>query len=177
VSARTAPFADAASIKILSLDVDGVLTDGSIVYSSGDAELKAFTSRDGFGLRLWHEAGHRSAIITGRGGEAVRRRAKELGIGIIIEGSKDKAAALDEVCREYGVDHAQVAHVGDDWPDLAVMHRCGYPIAVADAEPAICDNAAWITDRPGGRGAVRDACEHLLEARGELEGLRERYGC
>lgn len=168
------PFADPASVTVLCLDVDGVLTDGSITYSSSGDELKTFLSRDGYGLRMWLASGHHAAIVTGRGGEAVRRRAQELGIAPVIEGSSNKAAALDEVCAHCGVRPDQVAHVGDDWPDLAIMNLCGYPISVADAEPLVKSAAAWITPRPGGRGAVRDACEHLLAASGKLDRAVEK---
>lgn len=155
-------------IKVLVLDVDGVLTDGSIVYADDGRELKRFSSRDGFGLGLWHGAGYRSAIITGRGGAAVRRRAEELGVAEVVEGSKDKARDLEALAERLGVKPDHCAYVGDDWPDIAAMRIAGYPIAVGDAEAAVIETAAWVTPRPGGRGAVRDAVEHLLGAKGEL---------
>lgn len=165
-----------ARVRLLSLDVDGVLTDGSIVYSSSGEELKSFSVRDGFALRLWREAGHRCVIITGRGGEAVRRRAAELGVDRVIEGSKDKASALEQACAELCVPLRDTAHVGDDWPDLPAMRACGLPIAVADAEPEVLDAAGFVTPRPGGRGAVRDAVMHLLARNDQLAEAAHRYG-
>ncbi|MEM1329345.1 MAG: HAD hydrolase family protein [Planctomycetota bacterium] len=171
--ARTG-FADPASIELLSLDVDGVLTDGGITYSASD-ELKSFTSRDGFGLRLWQRAGGRVAIVTGRGGDAVRRRAEELGITTLLERVSDKAEAVSKLTEQTGVAPERMTHVGDDWPDLALFRLVGYPVAVADAEPLVREHAAWVTPRAGGRGAVRDVVNHLLSARGVLDELATHW--
>lgn len=170
--------ADPGQVELLLLDVDGVLSDGSIIYGDRGQELKAFNTKDGFGLSLWRQAGGQIAIVTGRGGEAVQRRAGELGIEIVIEGSKDKAEAVTRVFRRTRVERHRMAFVGDDWPDLRAMRVVGYPIATADAEPEVRAAAAYVTERPGGRGAVRGAVMHLLEARdgGEtVRGLLARY--
>lgn len=157
-----------ADISTLVLDVDGVLTDGTLVYDDTGRELKAFSVRDGFGIKLFLETGRSVAIITARGGEMVRRRATELGIEVVIERSENKAEALREVSGRLGVDPLDMAYLGDDWPDLPAMALVGYPMAVADAEAEVKAVARFVTARPGGRGAVRDAVNHLLRESGEL---------
>jgi 3-deoxy-D-manno-octulosonate 8-phosphate phosphatase (KDO 8-P phosphatase) len=145
------------------------------VHASDGCELKAFNIRDGFGVRLWRESGGVTAIITGRGGAAVRTRAAELSIPIVLEGVADKGAALARVCVLAGVEPARAAAVGDDWPDIPMLRACGYPIALGDAEPEVRAVARYVTPRPGGRGGVRDAVMHLMSARGVLESARARY--
>ena len=152
----------------MAMDCDGVLTDGSVWYTETGDELKRFSIRDGLGVRLWTGAGLPAAIVTGRGGAPVRRRAEELGIAHVLEGVGDKARAVGLLAEATGVEPGRMAYVGDDWPDLALMGLVGYPVAVADAEPAVLEAAAWVSGRGGGRGAVRDVVEHLLRARGVL---------
>jgi len=164
-----------ATVTLLILDVDGVLTDGSIVYDDRGAETKAFNVRDGFGVRLWREAGGACAIVTSRGGEAVRRRAAELGIDPVIEGTPAKGDAVHEVCRRTGIPPDRAAYLADDWPDLPAMRLVAYPMAVADADPRVLERARFVTRAPGGRGAVREAVEHLLEARDALTHHLRRY--
>ncbi|MEZ6243801.1 MAG: HAD hydrolase family protein [Phycisphaerales bacterium] len=168
---------EAKNVRMLVLDVDGVMTDGSIVYDDDGRgrEIKAFSVRDGFGVRLWREAGFAAAIITTRGGEHVRRRAAELQIEHVYEGAHDKGEVVRRLATESGVSLGEMACLGDDWPDLAMMRLVGYPMAVADAEPLVRERASYITTRPGGRGAVRDAVEHLLEGRGLMGEARARY--
>ena len=160
---------DPASIRLLCLDVDGVLTDGSILLDDEGIETKRFFVRDGTGLRAWQRAGGVVAIITGRDGRAVRHRAAELGIDRVLSGVARKGAAFEELLGELGLTAAEAAMIGDDLPDLPVLQRCGYPVAVRDAVPEVREAAAWITPSPGGRGAVREAVEHLLGARGGWE--------
>ncbi len=162
-------------VRLLVLDVDGVMTDGSIVYDEQGRELKFFSVRDGFGIRLWKEAGFGVAVITARGGAHVRRRCEELGIEHVIEGSKNKGEAIDALSERTGVPPGEMACLGDDWPDLAMFGRVGYPMAVADAEELVRERARYITERSGGRGAVREAVEHLLIARGLMGEARSRY--
>lgn len=169
------PHADPARIRLLVLDVDGVLTDGSINYDDHGLETKRFHVRDGFGIRLWQEAGQRVAILTGRTGSALLHRLADHQIDLVVQGSKDKGAGIGDLAARAGVEPGEMAYLGDDWPDLGAMRAVGYPMAVADAEPAVLGAAAWVTPRGGGRGAVRDAVEHLLEARGALGMLRKRY--
>lgn len=160
------PTADPAAVRLLCLDVDGVLTDGSILLDDHGVETKRFFVRDGTGLRAWQRAGGTVAIITGRSGEAVRHRAIELGIDRVLSGVARKGEAFDGLVAELGLTAAEAAMVGDDLPDLPVLARCGYPVAVRDAVPEVRAAAAWITSSPGGRGAVREVVEHLLRARG-----------
>lgn len=158
----------AARIAVLGLDVDGVLTSGVIMLDADGREIKAFHAADGVGLRTWSRLGLRSAIVTGRTGHAVLHRAADLGIHDVIQGSKDKSAALDELIRRTGVPAERIAFLGDDWPDLAMLRRVGYPMAVANADARVKAAARFVTQRRGGEGAVREAIEHLLERQGRL---------
>lgn len=158
----------AESVQLLVLDVDGVLTDGSIVVDEEGCEFKRFNVRDGFAVKLWQKMGFRLAVISGRVCPAVGHRLDELGISLVVQGSVDKAASLADLAKKSKIDTQHMAALGDDWPDLPVMRRVAYAMAVADAEPAVKSAAAFITARPGGRGAVRDAVEHLLQAKGLL---------
>lgn len=165
----------AAGIQLLLLDVDGVLTDGSVVYLDDGTELKRFHVRDGSGLKLWHAAGKRSAIVSGRKSVAVERRAAELGISPVLQGRDDKLAALAQVLAETGVRPEQVCAIGDDLPDVPVLRRVGLAIAVADACPELRAVAHYTTAAPGGCGAVREAIEWLLKASGRWDDLTARY--
>jgi 3-deoxy-D-manno-octulosonate 8-phosphate phosphatase (KDO 8-P phosphatase) len=156
-------------IQLLALDVDGVLTDGSIFIDDLGHETKRFNVRDGFGMRLWQQLGFSVAIITGRPGRAVQHRMAELNVGHLYQGVADKGAALDELMGKTGTPPEQIAYIGDDWPDLCLMRRVGYPIAVADAEPQVRRLAAFVTEARGGRGAVREAIDHLIVEKGLLE--------
>jgi 3-deoxy-D-manno-octulosonate 8-phosphate phosphatase (KDO 8-P phosphatase) len=161
--------ADPRSIVLLALDVDGVLTDGSILLDDNGTETKRFNVRDGFGLRLWEKLGFRSAVITGRTGAALQHRAIELGLSDIIQGSQNKAESLDALVARTGAPPEQIAFLGDDWPDLPILRRVGYPMAVADADDEVRKLAAYVTARPGGRGAVREAVMHLIGSKGLME--------
>lgn len=158
-------------VRLLLLDVDGVLTDGSITYSSSGEELKTFHVRDGSAIKLWQQAGHAVAILSGRASMAVTRRAAELGVRLVLQGRSDKDAAFDEVLAAFGVGADEVCAVGDDLQDLPVLRRCGVAVAVADAVPEVRAAAGYVTMAPGGRGAVRDAVEFLLKAQGRWAGL------
>ena len=165
----------AAKVSLLVLDVDGVLTDGSVIYADDGPELKRFHVRDGSGLKFWREAGNRAAIISGRSSSAVDRRAKELGIGPVLQGRSEKLPALDEVLASLNLRPDQVCAVGDDLPDLPVLNRVGLAVAVADACSEVRAAAHYVTKVPGGRGAVRDAIEWLLKLRGEWDGIVTKY--
>lgn len=151
-----------ANITLLCLDVDGVLTDGGIMLDDNGIETKRFHVRDGAGMRMWLRLGYEIAIITGRSGKVVQHRAAELGIKHVIQGSKDKAAAFLSLTEQLGVEPQHAAMIGDDLPDLPVLRLSGYPMAVADASPEVRACAVYVTSRPGGSGAVREAIEHLL---------------
>jgi 3-deoxy-D-manno-octulosonate 8-phosphate phosphatase (KDO 8-P phosphatase) len=164
-----------AAIELLVLDVDGVLTDGGIVYSDDGTELKQFHVRDGSALKLWRSVGKRSAVISGRRSAVVERRAAELGLGPVVQGAERKLEALRAVLRDTGLRPEQVCAVGDDLPDLPVLRHCGVAVAVADACPEVRADAHHVTAAPGGRGAVREVVEWLLTAQGLWAGLVERF--
>jgi 3-deoxy-D-manno-octulosonate 8-phosphate phosphatase (KDO 8-P phosphatase) len=154
--------ADFARVELLVLDVDGVLTDGRIIYSDGGEEFKAFHVRDGSGLKYWRKSGKRVAILSGRSSHAVNRRANELGIEIVFQGESEKLDALRRILSDTGLKAEQVCAVGDDLPDLPVLQESGLAVAVADAVPELKAVAHYVTPSPGGRGAVREAIEWLM---------------
>ncbi|NJD32049.1 MAG: HAD-IIIA family hydrolase [Gammaproteobacteria bacterium] len=154
----------ARRIRLLVLDVDGVLTDGRLFISPSGEEFKVFHVRDGSGLVAVQRAGVTVAIISGRDSEAVTRRAAELGIRHVRQGVADKDRELQALMHELGASPDQTACVGDDTPDLPMLRAAGLAIAVADAHPALLAAAHWVTPSSGGRGAVRDVCDLLLSA-------------
>lgn len=166
---------DAQYVKLLCLDVDGVLTDGGIHIDDHGVECKRFHVRDGTGLRMWMRMGGQVALITGRRGMAVRHRADELGIRHVIQGSADKLSDYRLLLEQTGLKASESAMVGDDLPDLPIMRLCGYPMAVSDAVSEVRAVARFVTLRPGGQGAVREAIEHLLAARSMLEQARKSF--
>jgi len=151
-------------IRLLCMDVDGVLTDGSILLNDLGHETKRFHVRDGTGLGIWRRLGGEAAIITGRTGMALRHRATELGITLIYDGSADKRADFGSLLQRLDIPASHAAMIGDDLADLPVMKVAGYAIAVADAAAEIRAIAHHVTKAPGGAGAVREAVEHLLKA-------------
>jgi 3-deoxy-D-manno-octulosonate 8-phosphate phosphatase (KDO 8-P phosphatase) len=165
----------AAKIELLLLDVDGVLTDGSIIYTGDRLEIKRFHVRDGSGLKFWHLAGKRSAIISGRTSVAVELRAAELGISTVFQGRPEKLPAFETILRETGFKADQVCAVGDDLPDLPVLGRAGLGVAVADACPEVRDSVDYITATPGGHGAVREVIEWLLKLQGLWDGVLQSF--
>lgn len=149
-------------IRLLVLDVDGVLTDGGISIGDDGRETKRFHVHDGCGLRIWQRLGGEVAIVTGRAGLSLRHRLEELGIRHLVNGSKDKGADFERLCRTLGVAAEESAMLGDDLPDLPILRRCGYPMAVRNAAAEVRAAARFVTTRDGGDGAVREAIEHLL---------------
>ena len=156
----------ARRIRLLVLDVDGVLTDGRLHISAAGEEIKVFHVRDGSGLVAVQRAGITVAIISGRDSAAVTRRAAELGIRHLRQGVSDKGAELERLLAELGVAAQDTACVGDDTPDLPMLRRAGLAVAVADAHPALRESAHWTTTSNGGQGAVREVCDLLLSTRG-----------
>jgi len=156
----------ARAIRLLVLDVDGVLTDGRLFLSAAGEELKVFHVRDGSGLVAIQRVGITVAIISGRDSPAVTRRATELGIRHVHQGVADKGALLDRLLDELGIAAEETACVGDDTPDAPMLRRAGLAIGVADAHPALLAAAHWVTKSNGGHGAVREVCDLLLSARG-----------
>jgi 3-deoxy-D-manno-octulosonate 8-phosphate phosphatase (KDO 8-P phosphatase) len=164
-----------ARIEMLVLDVDGVLTDGRIVYTDAGQELKAFHVRDGSGLKLWTTLGKKAGIITGRRSAIVERRAQELGIGAVIQGADDKGAALRKMLEAVGMKPEQACAVGDDIVDVPVLRTCGLAVAVADACAEAAEDADYVTHAKGGNGAVREVIELILRAQGSWETIVARY--
>ncbi len=158
-------------IRLLALDVDGVLTDGRIYYDNAGEELKAFNIKDGLGIKLLQRSGIKVAIITGRNSEIVSRRAAELGIEDVVQGREDKRDALRELCNLHQLELENCAYMGDDLPDLGAIDAAGLGLTVADACSEVREAADWVSELDGGNGAVRDACHYLLSARGDWSAL------
>lgn len=167
--------ADPATIELLVLDVDGVLTDGRITYDDRGHELKSFNVRDGAGLKYWHRVGNRSAILTGRDSPVVARRAGELGISVVRQKALTKLPVLEEILAELDVRAERTAYMGDDLPDIPPMRACGLGITVADATDEVKDLADWVAPQVGGAGAVRWAIERLLRASDKWDTIMQRY--
>ncbi len=159
------------SIELLVLDVDGVLTEGGVVYGTGGLEIKQFHVRDGMGLKQWKRAGRRSAIITGRSSPLVNVRAAELGVEFVFQGASDKLPAYNLLLAETRLPPSAVCYVGDDAPDLPPLRHCGLAAVVGDGNREARAVAHYITQAPGGRGAVREVIELILRCRGEWNQL------
>lgn len=165
----------ASNVRLLVLDVDGVLTDGRIYYGNAGEELKAFNIKDGLGIKLLQRAGVKVAIITGRQSEIVARRARELGIEDVIQGREDKRTALQELCRSQSLELQECAYMGDDLPDLGAITAAGLGMTVADGCAAVRAAAEWTSTVAGGCGAVREACEFIIDARGRWSELAAEF--
>ena len=159
----------AQAIRLLILDVDGVLTDGGLYFDAQGEPLKVFHVRDGHGIKMAQMAGIEVALLSGRGSEAALHRATELGIDHFFQGLRDKLAAMKEIEAALQIRPQEVAVVGDELVDLPIMARGGLAVAVADAVPEVLAAAHWVTANPGGRGAVREVCDLLLKAQGKWE--------
>lgn len=169
-------LAKAAQIRLVIFDVDGVLTDGRLYIGSDGHEFKAFHVRDGHGIKMLLAAGVEVALISAsRNTTAVERRMNDLGIRHGYLGTHDKLAAFEELRAKLALRAEQVAYVGDDLIDLPVMSRVGLAITVQDADPFVKRHADWQTSQCGGQGAARAVCELLLDAQGQLDGLRAGY--
>lgn len=168
-------LAKAARIKMLILDVDGVMTDGGIIFDNHDNEFKVFNVRDGHGIKMLQKAGISVGIITGRESKVVARRAKDLGIKEVHQGFKVKADALAKIFKKHGLKKDEVAFVGDDVVDIPVFTRVGLAIAVSDAVAEAKAAAHHITKNSGGRGAVREVCELILKSNGRWKALIDGY--
>jgi len=162
-------------IELILSDVDGVLTDGSIWYDNQGVELKSFHIRDGLGIKLWQRAGFRFGVLTARTSHIVKLRAGELGIDIVRQGFEDKLPAAEEIIADCKLRPQQVCYIGDDLTDLPVIRRVGLGAAVADAAGEVRSAAAYVTQLPGGRGAVRELIETILKAKSRWEDGIQRY--
>ena len=174
-SADTTAQQRAANVKLLALDVDGILTDGRIIYGNDGEELKAFNIKDGLGIKLLQQDGVQVAIITGRQSAIVARRAGELGISHVIQGREDKRQALEELCELCDLQLEECAYMGDDLPDLGAIRACGLGMTASDAVEAVSQAVHWQSTLAGGQGAVRQACEFILRSRGALERVTAEF--
>ncbi len=163
------------TIKMLVLDVDGVLTDGTIVVDERGKESKFFNVLDGHGIKMWKRAGLMAAFLSGRVSGATKQQAEELDVDFCLEGRRDKLKGLRELLRLSGVSLEQIAYVGDDLPDLPVVRCAGFGVAVDGAADEVKDAADYVTKRKGGQGAVREIIEYILKKTGRWGGIMNRY--
>ncbi len=159
----------ARQIRLLALDVDGVLTDGRLYFTEDGQEIKTFDSQDGHGIKLLQKTGIVCAIITGRTSQLVERRARNLGITLLLQGREDKLVALKELSEQLSIPLEEMAYVGDDWPDLPAIRAAGLGVAVANAHREVRRYDDFVSLATGGRGAVREVCDLILEAQGRYE--------
>jgi len=164
-----------ADIRLLVLDVDGVLTDGSILIDADGRESKSFNSVDGHGIRLWRRAGLKVAFISGRAADAVNHRARDLEVEYVFQDCHDKLHVLQELLEQQRLSPHQVAVVGDDLPDLPMMRSAGFAAAVSNAVDEVKQHADYVAARSGGHGAVREVIEYILKDTGKWDQLMKRY--
>jgi 3-deoxy-D-manno-octulosonate 8-phosphate phosphatase (KDO 8-P phosphatase) len=155
----------AKPILMVLSDVDGVMTNGLITYDNAGVEIKSFHVRDGQGVKLWMQAGFKFGILTARNSNIVKIRAAELGVSILRQGFAEKLPAALDIFRTERIDPAHVCYIGDDIPDIPVMHHVGLAVAVADAAAEVKAVAKWTLSTPGGQGALRELIERLLKAK------------
>jgi len=167
--------ARAKKICLILLDVDGVLTDGRIVYDERGREVKSFDIKDGQGIKLCQQAGLQVGILSGRKSSAVSFRAQELGMAIVLQKTVDKAMALEAIRQKNNLQADQICFVGDDLVDLPVFSRVGLAVAVADGVREVKANAHYVTRRSGGHGAVRETCELILKAQGKWKRVTSKF--
>lgn len=163
------------NIKILILDVDGVLTDGSLIINADGTESKIFNILDGHGIRLFKRAGLKVAFLSGRFAESTQRRAEQLEIDYCMQDCHNKLDALEEMMNHFNLEPENIAYAGDDLPDLPVIKKVGFGIAVANAVDEVKQNADFVTKNKGGSGAVREIVEYILKKTGKWDKIMERY--
>ena len=159
-------LAVAQPIQLLALDVDGILSDGQLYFGNQGEEIKAFNSLDGHGIKMLQASGVKVAIITGRTSTIVSQRASQLGIDLLLQGREDKLLALFELTQNMQIDWAQMAYMGDDWPDLGAIIKVGLGITVPNAASGLAPHCQYLTQRSGGQGAVREVCDLIMQAQG-----------
>lgn len=165
----------AKKLKLLILDVDGVLTDGRLFFDNNGKEYKCFHARDGHGIKLLRQTGVEVAVISGRKSNSVAIRMKNLGVDYVYQGHENKIAAFYEIIESLSIEPEQAAHVGDDLLDLPIMTRVGLSIAVNDANDSVKEHADWCTTTPGGMGAVREVCDFIMQSQGTFESVLKSY--
>ena len=168
-------LAKAKRVKLLILDVDGVLTDGRLFFDNDGKEYKCFHARDGHGIKLLRQTGVEVAVISGRQSNSVALRMQSLGIEHVYQGHENKRNAFTELLQKTGFSPEQTAYVGDDLLDLPIMQRVGLAIAVSDANFAVKAKADWCSNLPGGQGAVREVCDLLMQAQGSFANVLAAY--
>lgn len=168
------PEQKATLVQAIVFDVDGVLTRGDLLYGA-DGELKVFDVQDGHGFHLAREAGLKIALLSGRAGEALRKRAEDLHVDFLYEGVVQKGEALRELMAKLRVKASEVCYVGDDLVDLPALREAGFPVAVANAVAEVKERVAWVTVKRGGEGAVREVIEFVLKAKGLWPQVIRRY--
>jgi len=165
----------ARKVRLLIVDIDGVMTDGGLHFDNAGEEYKTFNSLDGHGIRMLLECGIDVAVITGRKSGSVHHRMSDLGVRHIYQGRRDKLPALEELLAACALDAEQLAYVGDDLPDLPVMQRVGFAIAVHNAHSFVKQHSDWVTTAPGGRGAVREVTDFILQSQSLLKDKQDSY--
>jgi 3-deoxy-D-manno-octulosonate 8-phosphate phosphatase (KDO 8-P phosphatase) len=165
----------ARPLRLMAFDVDGVLTDGTLYYTDAGAELKAFHTLDGLGLKLLQTAGIELALISGRRSNAVAARAANLGVARLFQGVEDKLSVFERIRGELGLEANACGFMGDDLPDLPVLTRCGFAATVPEAPDAVRSCAHYVSRTPGGRGAAREVCDLILRAQGALDAAVARF--
>ena len=173
--ATTLAMGKAARVVLMGFDVDGVLTDGTLYFSSLGDEIKAFSSLDGHGLKMLQRAGVEVAIISGRSSRALELRAGNLGIAALHMGVEDKRAVLSQLATQRGIDPVQTGYMGDDVVDLPILRACGFSATVADAHGEVLARVDYVATRGGGRGAVREVCDLILRAQGKWDAAMAAY--
>jgi 3-deoxy-D-manno-octulosonate 8-phosphate phosphatase (KDO 8-P phosphatase) len=168
-------FSELEELKLLVVDVDGVLTDGTIAVDSEGRDIKFFNSLDGHGIRMWKRAGLEVAFLSGRACQATRHRAKELGVDIVLQDCHNKLPELKKLLERLQLSAGQVAYIGDDLTDLPTIRYVGFGAAVDNAVEVVKRYADYVTSRPGGRGAVREVIEYILKRTGKWQELMKRY--
>lgn len=168
-------IAKVKALKLLILDVDGVLTDGRLFFDQNGVEYKSFHARDGHGMKLLKQSGVEIAVISGRKSNSVALRMQSLGIEHVYQGHENKRQAFQDVISHLKLTPDQVAHVGDDVIDLPIMTQVGFAVAVADANFAVKRHADWCTETPGGMGAVREVCDLILQVQGNFDAMLQNY--
>lgn len=164
------------AIRLLLLDVDGILTDGRLFYGADGEEIKTFNTQDGHGIKTLRASGVEVGIISGRSSGALQRRASDLGIELLVRGREDKFAALQEVILpQRSLELNEIAFMGDDWPDLLVMTKVGLALTVPNAHQEVVKRAHWVTEKVGGSGAVREACDMIMRAQGSYLKALEHF--
>jgi 3-deoxy-D-manno-octulosonate 8-phosphate phosphatase (KDO 8-P phosphatase) len=165
----------AREMQALVLDVDGILSDGFVTLSNSGDEIKSFDIRDGLGMKLVQKAAMKVMVITGRNSRIVQQRMSDLGVDLIVQGREDKGVALREACAQLGLSPAECLYMGDDWPDLSAFAIAGMKVTVPNGHVEVRRRADLVTQAYGGRGAVREVCDLLLQAKGQYDALLAQY--